>query len=112
MKPGSGTAYQRRGPGAAGAGFTRSRQVRPPGRYAPAHLSWLGRYNGSPPTVSGVTLLATSHLPNWQDLAAIAAFSLVIYYWAVHSTLPHQRVSAAVEQVEAEASVELEKSLV
>jgi hypothetical protein len=29
-------------------------------------LSWLGRYNGSPPTVSGVTLLATSHLPNWQ----------------------------------------------
>ena len=51
-------------------------------------------------------------LPNWWDLAAIAAFSLVIYYWAVHSTLPHQRVSAAVEQVETEASVELEKSLV
>ena len=54
----------------------------------------------------------TNHLPNWWDLAAIAAFSLVIYYWAVHSTLPHQRVSAAVEQVETEASVELEKSLV
>jgi hypothetical protein len=31
---------------------------------------------------------------------------------AVHSTLPHQRVSAAVEQVETEASVELEESLV
>ncbi len=75
-------------------------------------LSWLGRYNGSPPTVFGVTLLATNHLPNWWDLAAIAGFSLVIYYWAVHSTLPHQRVSAAVEQVETEASVELEKSLV
>jgi glycine/D-amino acid oxidase-like deaminating enzyme len=75
-------------------------------------LSWLGRYNGSPPTVFGVTLLATNHLPNWWDLAAIAAFSLVIYYWAVHSTLPHQRVSAAVEQVETEASVELDKSLV
>jgi hypothetical protein len=30
----------------------------------------------------------------------------------VHSTLPHQRVSAAVEQAETEASVELEKSLV
>jgi hypothetical protein len=28
-------------------------------------LSWLGRYNGSPPTVFGVTLLATNHLPNW-----------------------------------------------
>jgi hypothetical protein len=75
-------------------------------------LSWLGRYNGSPPTVFGVTLLATNHLPNWWDLAAIAAFSLAIYYWAVHSTLPHQRVSAAVEQAETEASVELEKSLV
>ena len=75
-------------------------------------LSWLGRYNGSPPTVFGVTMLATNHLPNWWDLAAIAGFSLVIYYWAVQSTLPHQRVSAAVEQVEAEASVELDESLV
>ena len=59
-----------------------------------------------------MTLMATNHLPNWWDLAAIAAFSLVIYNWAVHSTLPQQRVSAAVEQVEAEASVELEESLV
>jgi hypothetical protein len=56
--------------------------------------------------------MATNHLPNWWDLAAIAAFSLVIYNWAVHSTLPQQRVSAAVEQVETEASVELEESLV
>ena len=47
----------------------------------------------------GVILLATDHLPNWWDLAVIAAFSLVIYYWAVHSTLPDQRVSVAVEQV-------------
>ena len=51
-------------------------------------------------------------LPNWWDLAAIAAFSLAIYYWAVHSTLPHQRINAAVEDVETEASVELEESLV
>ena len=59
-----------------------------------------------------MTLLATNHLPNWWDLAAIAAFSLVIYHWATRSTLPDQRVSAAVEQVETEASVELETSLV
>jgi hypothetical protein len=57
--------------------------------------------------VFGVALLATSHLPNWQDLAAIAAFSPVIY-WAVHSTLPHQRIGAAVADVETEAFVELE----
>jgi len=75
-------------------------------------LSWLGRYNGSPPTVFGVTLAATNHLPNWWDLGAIAAFSLVIYYLAVHSTLPQARINAAVEDVETEASVELEKSLV
>jgi hypothetical protein len=30
----------------------------------------------------------------------------------VHSTLPHQRIAAEVEEVETEASVELEKSLV
>jgi amino acid transporter len=75
-------------------------------------LSWLGRYNGSPPTVFGVTLMATNHLPNWWDLAVIAAFSLVIYYWAVHSTLPHERIHAEVVDAETEASVELEKSLV
>jgi hypothetical protein len=61
--------------------------------------------------VFGVTLLAANHPPNWWDLAAIGAFSLVIYYWATRSTLPHQRVSAAVEQVETEASVELENPL-
>jgi len=75
-------------------------------------LSWLGRYNGSPPTVFGITMAARLILPNWWDLAAIAAFSLVIYYWAVHSTLPHQRITAAVEDVETEASVELDESLV
>jgi len=75
-------------------------------------LSWLGRYDGSPPTVFGITMAARQILPNWWDLAAIAAFSLAIYYWAVHSTLPHQRINAAVEDVETEASVELEESLV
>ena len=74
-------------------------------------ISWLGRYNGSPPTVFGVTLLATKHLPNWWDLLVLAAFSLGIYYWAVHSTMSHQHVHAAVEELETEASVELETSL-
>jgi amino acid transporter len=74
-------------------------------------ISWLGRYNGSPPTVFGVTLLATKHLPNWWDLLVSAAFSLVIYYWAVHSTMSRQQVHAAVEDLETEASVELDTSL-
>jgi hypothetical protein len=75
-------------------------------------LSWLGRYNGSPPTVLGVTLLATSHLPNWQDLAAIAAFSLVIHYWAVHSTLPTSASARTWRTWRHRGVVELEKSLV
>jgi hypothetical protein len=56
-------------------------------------------------------MVARQILPNWWDLAAIGAFSLVIYYWAVHSTLPHERISAEVDNVETEAFAELEKSL-
>jgi amino acid transporter len=65
-------------------------------------ISWVGQYGPD----------NTGRLPFWWDMLVVAAFSLAIYYWAVHSTLPHQRVSAAVEQVETEASVELEMSLV
>jgi len=74
-------------------------------------ISWLGRYDGSPPTVFGVTLLATKHLPNWWDLLVIAAFSLAIFYWAVRSTLRREKVAAAVEEVETEASIELDAPL-
>jgi hypothetical protein len=56
-------------------------------------------------------MVARQILPNWWDLAAIDAFSLVIYYWAVHSTLPHERISAEVDNVQTEAFTELEKSL-
>jgi amino acid transporter len=69
-------------------------------------ISWLGRYDGVPPTVFGVTLLATKHIPNWWDLAVVAAFSLAIYYWAVASTMSHEKIQAAVADVEAEAAVE------
>jgi amino acid transporter len=69
-------------------------------------ISWLGRYDGSPPTVFGLTLLATKHIGNWYDLGILAVFSLAIYYWAVHSTLSHDRVQAAVADVAAEADVE------
>jgi amino acid transporter len=74
-------------------------------------VSWLGRYDGSPPTVFGVTLLATKHLPNWWDLVVLAAFSLAIFYWAVNSTMSREKVQAAVGDVEAEASIELDTPL-
>jgi amino acid transporter len=75
-------------------------------------LAWAGRYDGSPTTVFGVTLLATNKLPNWVDLAVVAGWALVIYYWAVNSTLPKAKVQEAVAEVEAEASIELESHLV
>ena len=72
-------------------------------------LSWVGRYDG--PTVFGVTLLSTKRLPNWWDLVIFAAFSLAIYYWAVASTMSREKVQAAVRDVEAEASIELDTPL-
>ena len=74
-------------------------------------ISWQGQYNGVPPTVFGVTLLATMRIPNSWDLVTVAVFSLAIYYWAVHSTLPEAEIQAAVHDVEAEASVELDTPL-
>lgn len=74
-------------------------------------ISWLGQYDGTPPTVFGVTLLATHHIPSWWDLAVIAVFSLAIYYWAVRCTMSRAKVHQAVEAVEAEASVELDHPL-
>ena len=47
-------------------------------------ISYLGRYGG------------TNLLPEWIDLAVVAAFSLVICYTAVTLTLPSHRVAAAV----------------
>lgn len=71
-------------------------------------ISWLGQYDGSPPTVFGVTLLATKHIPNWWDLLVMAAWSLAIYYWAVYSTMSREKVQAAVADVEAEAESSLD----
>ena len=48
-------------------------------------ISWLGRYDGSPPKVFGLTLLATHRLGEWWDLLAVAGMSLVVYYWATNS---------------------------
>jgi amino acid transporter len=74
-------------------------------------FSWLGQYDPSTTTIFGVTLLATHHIAQWWDLAAITAFSLLIYYWAVKSGLPLAKVQEAVEAAEAEASVELDTPL-
>jgi len=75
-------------------------------------LSWLGRYDGNPTKVFGVTLVATHRLGNWYDLLAVAVMSLVVFYLATLNPLSRDKVQAAVEEVETEASIELESHLV
>lgn len=83
-------------------------------------ISWQGQYSSVPDKVFGLTMTPTlniggktpSHFSEWYDLIIIAVFSLVIYYWAVHVSMSKEKVQAAVADVEAEASIELESSLV
>ena len=69
-------------------------------------ISWLGRYDGNPPKVFGLTLLASQRLGNWWDLLVVAAMSLVIYYVATNSGLSTEKVQEAVAEVQSEAAVE------
>ncbi len=82
-------------------------------------ISWQGQYTTTYNKVFGITLNPTYHIggvkttpvSEWYDLIIIAAFSLVIYYWAVRSAMSTDKVLAAVEEVEQEASIELESHL-
>ena len=74
-------------------------------------IAWLGNYDGSPPTVFGLTLLATHRLHQWWDILAVAALALAVYYWATFSGMSTVKVREAVGDVETEASVELEQPL-
>jgi len=75
-------------------------------------LSWLGRYDGSPTKVFGLNLVSSKRIGNWYDLLAVAAMSLVVFYLATFNPLSREKVQAAVDEVEAEASIELDSHLV
>ena len=49
-----------------------------------------GSYVGGYPSVFGVAI--HHHLPFWWDVGAVAAFSLAVYYYAIHSRLGPERV--------------------
>ena len=56
-------------------------------------ISWQGQFQGGavkPP-------LATGNIPFWIDIIVVAAFSLAIYYWAMYSRLPREKMLALVE---------------
>ena len=83
-------------------------------------ISWQGQYTSSQDKVFGITLTPTLNIggthptgiAEWYDLIIIAVFSLAIYYWASHVAMPTEKVQQAVADVEREASVELESSLI
>jgi amino acid transporter len=83
-------------------------------------ISWQGQYTSTPDKVFGITMQPTLNIggkvpsttSEWYDLIIIAVFSLIIYYWAVHVAMSTDKVQAAVADVEAEASIELESHLV
>ena len=79
------------GIGAWRAGTGAGRYLRPSIWMAPwfagqVILGWLGRYGDG----------ATNSLPEWVDVAAVIAFSLAIYYWAVSLRMDHDATAAAV----------------
>ncbi|MBV9384040.1 MAG: APC family permease [Streptosporangiaceae bacterium] len=54
-------------------------------------ISWFGQFgSGAPPINNG-------RLPFWWDILTVAAFSLVIYYWAQAVRLPRAEVERLVE---------------
>ena len=50
-------------------------------------ISWLGQYGNG-----------LDKIPEWCDLAVVAAWSLIIFYVAVSMALPSNRVAKALEQ--------------
>ncbi len=60
-------------------------------------ISWQGQYSGTsethpqPPT-------NTFNIPFWWDIMIVAAFSLIIYYWAMHTRLPREEMLARVSR--------------
>jgi len=71
-----------------------------------AVISWQGRYASTPSTVFGIALNPQNHLPNWWDLAIVAAFSSIVYAWAVSVSLSSAKVRAAIAELAAEAAVD------
>ncbi len=51
-------------------------------------ISWQGQYSGG----AVLAPVNTNHIPLWADLGIIAAFSLVIYYWAMAVKLPREEM--------------------
>jgi amino acid transporter len=59
-------------------------------------ISWLGQYPDSSVVSPGAPPINTSTIPFGWDMLIVAAFSLVIFYWAQWAKLPKQEVDKLV----------------
>jgi amino acid transporter len=57
-------------------------------------ISWQGQYSGG----AVAAPVNTNHIPFWWDMVIVAAFSLVIYYWAMATRLPDAEMANLVER--------------
>jgi amino acid transporter len=57
-------------------------------------ISWQGQYSGG----AVAAPLNTNRIPFWWDMLVVAAFSLVIYYWAMATRLPKAEMLNLVER--------------
>jgi amino acid transporter len=55
-------------------------------------ISWQGQYG------SGAAPINTGRIPFWWDMVIVAAFSLVIFYWAMATKLPREEMMNLVER--------------
>src|SRR5580698_7589671 len=56
-------------------------------------ISWQGQYPGG----AVVAPLNTNRIPFWWDMLVVAAFSLIIYYWAMATKLPKSEMLRLIE---------------
>jgi amino acid transporter len=61
-------------------------------------ISWLGQYSGAPSSDKHpLPPTNTNTIPFWWDMVVVAAFSLVIFYWAMAARLPRDEMQRLVE---------------
>jgi amino acid transporter len=62
-------------------------------------ISWQGQYSGAPSSdPHPLAPTNTFHLPFWWDMVVVAAFSLVIYFWAMAAKLSRAEMLNLVER--------------
>jgi amino acid transporter len=62
-------------------------------------ISWQGQYSGAPSSDKHpLPPTNTFHIGFWWDILVVAAFSLVIYFWAMYTRLPREEMLALVNK--------------